>query len=82
MDMLTRMETGRFKVFSHLHDFFEEFRLYHRRDGKVVKEGDDLLCAVRYGIMMQRFAETIYRKRERRTRPPVHNRNPFSWISA
>ena len=35
MDMLDRMETGRFKVFEHLHDWFEEFRLYHRKDGKV-----------------------------------------------
>ena len=42
MDMLTRMETGKFKVFSPLLDWFEEFRLYHRKDGKVVKEGDDL----------------------------------------
>ncbi|XUJ34017.1 hypothetical protein ACQ5SK_42900 [Bradyrhizobium japonicum] len=37
MDMLTRMETGKLKVFSTLLDWFEEFRLYHRKDGKVVK---------------------------------------------
>ena len=43
MDMLTRMQTGRFKVFRHLNDWFEEFRIYHRKDGKVVKEGDDLI---------------------------------------
>ncbi len=35
---------------------FEEFRLYHRKDGKVVKEGDDLLCATGYALMMLRFA--------------------------
>jgi hypothetical protein len=58
MEMLTRMQTGRFKVFKHLNDFWEEFRLYHRRDGKVFKEGDDLLCAVRYAVMMLRFAST------------------------
>ena len=34
MAMLTRMETGRFKVFKHLNDWFEEFRLYHRKDGR------------------------------------------------
>jgi hypothetical protein len=39
MDMLTRMEAGRFKVFNHLNDWWDEFRLYHRKDGKVVKEG-------------------------------------------
>jgi len=37
---------------------WEEFRLYHRKDGKVVKEGDDLLCATRYGLMMLRYAKT------------------------
>lgn len=58
MEMLTRMQTGRFKVFRELNDWFEEFRLYHRKDGKVVKEGDDLMCATRYALMMFRFAST------------------------
>jgi phage terminase large subunit-like protein len=58
MDMLQRMESGRFKVFKHLSDWWEEFRLYHRKDGKVVKEGDDLMAATRYAIMMLRFAQT------------------------
>jgi hypothetical protein len=58
MAMLTRMQMGKLKVFKHLNDWFEEFRLYHRRDGKVVKEGDDLMAATRYGIMMLRFAST------------------------
>jgi hypothetical protein len=38
MEMLSRKETGRFKVFGDLNDWFEEFRLYHRKDGRVVKE--------------------------------------------
>jgi hypothetical protein len=42
-DMLIRMETGRFKVFKHLTDWFDEFRLYHRKDGRVHKENDDAL---------------------------------------
>jgi len=58
MDMLTRMQTGRFKVFKHLNDWWEEFRLYHRKDGKVVKEGDDLMAATRYALMMLRYAST------------------------
>ena len=58
MDMLTRMQTGRFKVFKHLNDWWEEFRLFHRKDGKVVKEGDDLMAATRYAVMMLRFAST------------------------
>src|SRR5437879_10926112 len=58
MDLLDRMQTGRFKVFRHLNDWFEEFRLYHRKDGKVVKEADDLMAATRYALMMLRCAET------------------------
>ncbi len=58
MDMLTRMESGRFKVFNHLNDWFDEFRLYHRKDGRVHKEGDDLMSATRYAVMMLRFART------------------------
>ena len=34
------METGRFKVFSYLKSWYEELRMYHRKDGKIVaKEG-------------------------------------------
>lgn len=57
MEILTRMQTGRFKVFKHLSDWWSEFRLYHRKDGKIVKERDDLMDATRYGVMMLRFAE-------------------------
>lgn len=58
MLMLQYMQAGKFKVFAHLNDFWEEFRLYHRKDGKIVKEGDDLLSAVRYAFSMRRFAIT------------------------
>lgn len=58
LDMLDRMQTGRLKVFSHLNDWFEEFRMYHRKDGKIVKLDDDLLSATRYANMMKRFACT------------------------
>jgi phage terminase large subunit-like protein len=56
-DMLDRMKTGRLKVAAHLSKWFEEFRMYHRKDGKVVKERDDLMAATRYGIMMIRHSE-------------------------
>ncbi len=59
MDMLDRMQTGRFKVCRHLNEWFEEFRLYHREDGKVVKEHDDLMAATRYALMMLRYARTV-----------------------
>lgn len=55
-EMLDRMLTGRFKVFDHLEDWFTEFRLYHRKDGQIVKLNDDRLSATRYAVMMKRFA--------------------------
>lgn len=56
-EMLDRMQTGRLKVFSHLENWFEEFRLYHRKDGLIVKVNDDLMSATRYAMMMRRYAE-------------------------
>lgn len=62
-EMLGRMETGRFKVFANLTDWFDEFRLYHRKDGRIVKERDDLISAVRYAIMDLRYAKVAPTKR-------------------
>ena len=55
-DILDRMRTGRFKVFATCEQWFEEFRLYHRKDGKIVKSNDDALDATRYAIMMLRYS--------------------------
>lgn len=66
MDMLDRMQTGRMKVAKHLNDWWEEFRLYHRKDGKLVKEGDDLMSATRYALMMLRKAKLQSKKQEAR----------------
>ena len=51
IEMLDRMQTGRWKVFSTCRAWLEERRLYHRRDGVVVKERDDALSASRYAFM-------------------------------
>lgn len=67
-EMDTRMRTGRFKVFSHLAEWFQEFRQYHRKDGQIVKKDDDLLSATRYAVMMKRFA------RPRETWNPMRRR--------
>lgn len=56
MDMLTRMQTGRFKVFSHLVEWWQEFRLYHRKDGLIFKERDDIMDATRTAMMCLRYA--------------------------
>ena len=57
MDMLDRFLTGRLKIFSHLSEVFEEIRMYHRENGKVVKIDDDRISAIRYALMMLRFAK-------------------------
>lgn len=59
MEMLNRMQTGRLRVAAHLNDWLEEFRMYHRKDGRIVKEHDDALCATRYGLMMLKSAKTM-----------------------
>lgn len=69
-EMFDRMQTGRLRVFSHLNDWFEEFRLYHRKDGLIVKKGEDLLSATRYGMMMKRFA--VVQNVKAPVAPPVY----------
>lgn len=68
MEMLNRMQTGRLKVAAHLSEWFEEFRLYHRKDGRIVKEHDDLMSATRYALMMLRFARVAPAARDRQRR--------------
>lgn len=46
--LLQRMIEGKFKVADHLKEWFEEFRMYHRKDGKIVALKDDLMSATRY----------------------------------
>ena len=57
-DMLTRMLTGRFKVFKNLDGWFKEKRLYRRENGKLLKVDDDRISASRYALMMLRYAST------------------------
>lgn len=56
ISMLTRMETGRLKIFKTCRDWFEEKRMYHRKDGKVVRVNEDIMSATRYAHQMLRFA--------------------------
>lgn len=73
LDMLERMQTGRWKVFSTCDAWMQEFRLYHRKDGKVVKEMDDCISASRYALMM---------KRKARVRPVEKRIQPSAWSRA
>lgn len=58
-----RMQTGRFKVFKTCNDWFSEFRMYHREDGKIVALNDDLMSSTRYASQSLRFAEIPSRSR-------------------
>lgn len=64
-EMLDRMQTGRLQVFAHLAQWFEEFNIYHRKEGLIVKLNDDLMSATRYGIMMKRHATVQTKKTEK-----------------
>lgn len=58
-DMDNRMATGRLKIASHLHEWFSEYRMYHREDGQIVKLNDDLMSATRVACMMVRYARSV-----------------------
>jgi len=77
-EMSERMQTGRWKVFNGNEDWFGEFRLYHREDGKIIKVRDDLLSATRYALMMRRFAAAppVKTRRER----SVGTGNRLNWM--
>ena len=71
MELQERMQTGCLTVFSTLEPWFEEFRMYHRKNGIIVKERDDLLSATRYALMMRRFAKPTDRNLGSRRRHEV-----------
>lgn len=48
----SRLSTGRLKIARHLTDVFDEYRLYRRdENGRVVKEKDHYMDALRYYVM-------------------------------
>lgn len=83
-ETIERMKTGRFKVFRHLRDWFEEFRMYHRKDGKINPINDDLLKATDYAMMMLRFAlteiEASVDSKTRSDRVVGHDYDPHSEV--
>lgn len=59
IEMLEYMRLGKFKVFRGSgQQFMEEIRMYHRKDGAVVKERDDIISATRYAFVCRRMAIT------------------------
>jgi hypothetical protein len=74
MEMLDRMNTGRWKVARHCGVWLAEFRLYHREHGLIVKIDDDCISASRYALMMLRHAKTGIAK----ARPKLTFRSEFA----
>ncbi len=59
LEMDQRMKTQRYKVASHLGDWFEEYRLYHRENGLIKKVKDDLMDSSRLGVMGRRYGKPL-----------------------
>lgn len=70
MEMDQRMKSGRLKVAAHLGDWFEEFNNYHRKDGLIVKERDDLMSATRIAVMAKRMAKMVLLGGKKPTKNP------------
>jgi phage terminase large subunit-like protein len=56
MQMLDMFTDGTLKIASHLTQVFDEIRMYRRDKGRIVAERDDLISAIRYALMMSRYA--------------------------
>ncbi len=50
-EVTQRLVSGRLKVFETLTEWFAEYRLYRRKEGKIVKEKDHAMDATRYLTM-------------------------------
>lgn len=56
-DLLQRLQYGSLKIFNHCSQLRQELREYHQKDGEIVRERDDAISALRYGIMSLRKAK-------------------------
>jgi phage terminase large subunit-like protein len=57
LDIDDRMKSGRFKVFKSCEAWFEEYRMYHFKEGKIVMKDDDLMSATEYAMMSLNYAK-------------------------
>lgn len=51
-----RIASGRLKVAATCEEFWEEYSMYHRKDGRIVALNDDVISALRYALMEIRNA--------------------------
>ena len=59
LEMQQRFGDGRLRVREDLEDFLGEYRMYHRKDGMIVKVRDDLISATQKIMMMKRHARVV-----------------------
>lgn len=50
------LASGKLKIFANCHNFLNEYVLYRREKGQIVKKNDHLLDALRYAVMGEQFA--------------------------
>lgn len=68
VEMQDRFETQRLKIVAETNPaFLDEYRMYHMKDNMPVKERDDVISAVRYGVMGIRFARPVTNPRRKKT---------------
>lgn len=80
LEILDCMQSNRWKVFSTCGGWFSEKRLYHRKDGQIVKIKDDILSASRYAFMMRRFAKVQVSQKIGPRRPQGNLMGQSSWM--
>ncbi len=60
-EVYQRLSTGRLKIFSTLQATLGEYRIYRRNDkGRIVKENDHLMDALRYLVMMMPHIASVH----------------------
>lgn len=84
LDMEQRMQNGGLKVDRTLRDWIDEYRMYHRVEGKVITLKEDLMCATRYATMMLRYALSadMVNSRGDRWSRGAHKWRKGTWMSA
>lgn len=74
-EVYNRLSTGRIKFFSNLQNLLFEYRIYRRNDkGRIVKDMDDCLDALRYLIMSGHTVMSVERDESSWNRPINRNR--------
>lgn len=75
-------KSGNLKVFTTLQDFWDEYGIFHRKDGRIVAVRDDTIAAMRYALMMRRYAEPYKEPpKERQKYDQTKKVRDTSWMS-